>query len=181
MKAIIGIYDSSLGARSNETSGRAILARQREADVSNFHFIDNLSRAIQYCGRCLVEIIPHIYSTRETIRILGDDQKEKVVKLAQGGGTDPNGEKLYDLNTGVYDVSVKSGPSYATQREETREVLIEIMRGVPNVAPLITDFLMEHLDFQGAEKIAKRIQMTLPPAIQQAEAQEDIGSLPDGS
>ena len=46
MKSIIGIYDASLGARSNETSGRAIMARQREGDVSTFHFIDNLSRAI---------------------------------------------------------------------------------------------------------------------------------------
>ncbi|WP_230679624.1 hypothetical protein, partial [Streptococcus pneumoniae] len=40
IKAITGIYDASLGARSNETSGRAILARQREGDVSTFHFID---------------------------------------------------------------------------------------------------------------------------------------------
>jgi len=34
MKAIMGLYDASLGSRSNETSGRAILARQREGDVS---------------------------------------------------------------------------------------------------------------------------------------------------
>ena len=30
MKSIMGLYDASLGARSNETSGRAIMARQRE-------------------------------------------------------------------------------------------------------------------------------------------------------
>jgi hypothetical protein len=40
MKAIMGIYDASLGARSNETSGVAIRAR-REGDVSTFHFMDN--------------------------------------------------------------------------------------------------------------------------------------------
>ena len=33
MKAIMGLYDASLGARSNETSGRAILARMREGDT----------------------------------------------------------------------------------------------------------------------------------------------------
>ena len=53
MKSIMGIYDACLGARSNETSGRAIMARQREGDVSTFHFIDNLSRAIRHAGRIL--------------------------------------------------------------------------------------------------------------------------------
>jgi len=34
MKSIIGIYDAAMGARSNETSGRAIMARQKESDTS---------------------------------------------------------------------------------------------------------------------------------------------------
>ncbi|MEI9890938.1 MAG: portal protein [Caulobacteraceae bacterium] len=50
IKSILGLYDASLGAPSNETSGRAILARQREGDVSTFHFVDNLSRAIRHAG-----------------------------------------------------------------------------------------------------------------------------------
>jgi hypothetical protein len=33
MKSIMGLFDASLGAKSNETSGRAIMARQREGDV----------------------------------------------------------------------------------------------------------------------------------------------------
>jgi len=174
MKAIIGIYDSSLGARSNETSGKAILARQKEADVSNFHFIDNLSRAIQYAGRCLVEIIPAVYSERQTIRILGEDMKEKVIKLGQQS---TDGDKLYDLSIGRYDVTVKSGPSFSTQREETRETLIEIMRAVPGAGQYVGDILLEHMDFQGADKVAKRLRMLLPQNVQDAEnaeAREDI-------
>ena len=81
LKSIMGIFDPALGARSNETSGKAILARQRESDVSNFHFIDNLARAMGYAGKVLVEIIPHVYSARETVRILGEDMKEEVVRL----------------------------------------------------------------------------------------------------
>ena len=52
----MGLYDASLGARSNETSGRAILARQREGDVSTFHFQDNMSRAIRHAGRILIDL-----------------------------------------------------------------------------------------------------------------------------
>ena len=42
IKSVLGQHDASLGARSNETSGRAIIARQREGDVSQYHFTDNL-------------------------------------------------------------------------------------------------------------------------------------------
>jgi hypothetical protein len=176
IKSIIGIYDASLGARSNETSGRAILARQREADVSNFHFIDNLSRAIQYAGRVLVEIIPSVYSARQTIRILGDDMKEKVIKLAmEGQGSygsqpqEPGTERLYDLSIGKYDVTVKTGPSFSTQREETRETLMEIMKQVPGAAPILGDVLMDNMDFPGADTVAKRLKAMLPPQILAAE------------
>lgn len=174
IKAITGIYDASLGARSNETSGKAILARQKEGDVANFHFIDNLARAIRYAGQVLVEIIPSVYGPREAIRILGEDMKEKVVKLTQedGGAMLPGIEgepRLYNLAVGKYDVTVTSGPSYSTQREETRETLIEIMRQVPDSAPVLGDVLLEHMDFAGADKVAKRLQALLPPAVQMAE------------
>ena len=35
MKDVTGIHDAALGAKSNETSGVAISARQRESDISN--------------------------------------------------------------------------------------------------------------------------------------------------
>ena len=47
MKSIMGLYDASLGARSNETSGRAILARERQGDVATFMYHDNLNASIQ--------------------------------------------------------------------------------------------------------------------------------------
>lgn len=184
MKAITGIYDASIGAKSNETSGKAIMARERQGDVSNFHFIDNLNRAIQYCGRILVEIIPAVYSPKEVVRILGEDSKDQVIKLTQedGGSTKPgvNGEpRLYNLAVGKYDVTVASGPNFATQREETRETLIEIMRQVPDAAPFVGDVLLDHMDFVGADKVAKRLKALLPPEVRQAEEAEQNSDNPE--
>jgi hypothetical protein len=186
MKAITGIFDSSLGARSNETSGKAILARERQGDVSNFHFIDNLSRAIRYAGQVLVEIIPSVYSARETIRILGEDQAQKVVKLTQeaGGGREkgPGGKpELYNLTVGKYDVTVSTGPSFSTQREETRETLIEIMRQVPDSAAFLGDVLLDHMDFVGADKVAKRLKMLLPAEVREAEDAEGAEDNPEAA
>lgn len=173
MKATTGIYDASLGAQGNEISGRAIMARQREGDVSNFHFIDNLNRSIRYAGEVLVEIIPAVYGPRQTIRILGEDMREEVVALTQedgGGEIDPETGKrdLYNLNIGRYDVTVDSGPSYATQREEAREVLVEMFRARPELVPILGDLFMDNLHFQGADEAAKRLRAMLPPQVQAA-------------
>jgi hypothetical protein len=174
MNDITGIYPAAIGARSNETSGRAILARERQGDVSNFHFIDNLNRAIAYAGKVLVDIIPAVYSPKEAVRILGEDETAKVVNLTQEDGGSRRGgidgqPRLYNLAVGKYDVDVKTGPNFATQREETRETLIEIMRQVPDAAPFVGDVLLDHMDFVGADKVAKRLKALLPPEVRQSE------------
>lgn len=174
MKATTGIYDASLGAQGNETSGRAILARQREGDISNYHFVDNLNRAIAAAGQILVEIIPAVYGVRQSVRILGEDMREKVVTLTQedGGSQDEEpamdgGERLYNLSVGRYDVTVDSGPNYATQREEAREVFLELIRARPELGPILGDLLLERMDFQGADEAAERLRLLLPPQVQQ--------------
>jgi hypothetical protein len=174
MKAITGIYDSALGAQSNEVSGRAIMARERQTNTSNFHFLDNLNRAIEGAGRILVEIIPAVYSGRQTLRILGENKKEDVVHLmSQDGGSQEEGldgeQQLYNLSVGRYDVAVEAGVNYATARQETRETLIEIMKQVPGAAQFIGDIVIEHMDFEGADVLAKRLKMLLPPELQAAE------------
>lgn len=83
MKAIMGIYDAALGARSNETSGKAINARKVESDVSNFHFIDNLSKSIARTGRILIDLIPHVYTPGRALRVLGVDGKSYTVQTGQ--------------------------------------------------------------------------------------------------
>lgn len=83
MKSIIGLHDASLGARSNEVSGVAINARQREGDVSTFHFQDNQSRAIKHTGRIIIDLIPHVYNKPRIIRVLGEDGKEASKPINQ--------------------------------------------------------------------------------------------------
>jgi hypothetical protein len=80
MKSIMGLYDASMGARSNETSGKAIIARQREGDVSTFHFIDNMTRAIRQVGRICGDLIPKIYNEERMVRIIGEDDSNEQVK-----------------------------------------------------------------------------------------------------
>ena len=71
MKAIIGIYDASLGARGNETSGKAVLARQRRA-MSARSTLSTTCRALRHTGRILVDPDPKRFTTsRALFRVLG--------------------------------------------------------------------------------------------------------------
>ncbi|WP_372785028.1 portal protein [Phenylobacterium sp.] len=176
MKAIMGLYDASLGARSNETSGRAILMRQREGDVSTFHYVDNLNRAMRHAGRILLDLIPKVYSTPRVVRILGPDGQARAVPVNQPAPTqgpaqaqpDPMGqaheiEKIYDLTVGKYDLTVSSGPSFTSRREEAANQMLELIRAYPASAPVIGDLLAKNLDWPGADEVAQRLQAMLPP------------------
>lgn len=174
MKSILGIYDASLGARSNETSGRAIMARQREGDVSTFHYIDNLARAIRYAGRVLIDLIPSVYDKPRIVRVLGEDGSPKTVPVNQ---PDEHGN-VFALGRGKYDLVVETGPGYTTKRAEAAEFITEIIRANPQTAPLLMDVLARNMDMPEADKVAKRFQAMLPPPIQQMEAAED-GDEPD--
>jgi hypothetical protein len=183
VKAAMGMFDASLGARSNETSGRAILARQREGDVSNFHFADNLARAVRHAGRIALDLIPHAYSTARIIRTMGVDGTPQVVPVNQpvmlqegqppqiapepaAPGQDPevpDGATLhvFDLTAGKYDLTVETGPAFTTQREEAAMQMMELLRAFPAAAPYIGDILAKNLDWPGAEEIAKRLEIVV--------------------
>lgn len=171
IKRITGIYDASLGAKSNETSGKAIMARQREGDVSTFHYIDNLSRAIRHAGRILIDLIPKVYSTERIVRVLGPSGeqervplKTKVVVSKKGDdGKMEQIERVFDLSVGQYDLTVKVGPSFTSQREEAATQMIELIRAYPAAAPMIGDLLAKNLDWPGADEIADRMKAMLPP------------------
>jgi hypothetical protein len=168
MKAIMGLYDASLGARSNETSGVAIRARQREGDVSTFHFIDNLARAIRHAGRVIIDLIPHVYTPGRVIRVLGEAGQAQSVPLgAPAPGAGPV-DRIYDLSVGKYDLSVSSGPSFTSRREEAAVQMTELIRAYPAAAPVLGDLLARNLDWPGADEIAARLQKLLPPQLQAA-------------
>lgn len=185
MKAIMGIFDASLGARSNETSGRAIMARQREGDVSTFHFMDNLSRSIRHTGCVLIDLIPHVFTEARIMRVRGEDGSERAVtvnkpvpKTTEDGKPEMDDQgmpimTLHDLTVGKYDVTVSTGPSFTTRRQEAAAEMTEIIRAYPAIAPLIADLLAKNLDWPGADEMAERLKRMVPP-----QALGDDGGLP---
>lgn len=157
IKAATGIYDASLGARSNETSGRAILARQREGDVANFDYIDNLAYALKYDFEIINDLIPVIYDTERQIRIIGEDGAEKVVAVNKPVFDQQTGQwiTLNDLSRGRYDISVTVGPSYTTQRLEAAEALMQLANDPTPIGMVAKLGFLESLDTPGLDHLKK--------------------------
>ena len=169
IKATTGIYDASLGARSNETSGRAIIARQREGDVANYHYSDNLARSLRHAGRILVSIIPEIYSNKRVVRILGEDMSTTQRITLNAPFEDEEGiERMYDVRVGRYDVVVDVGPSFATKRQETQAAMLELTKVYPPLFEVGGDILIKAMDWPQAQELAERLQTLLPPELRPA-------------
>jgi CheY-like chemotaxis protein len=181
IKSATGQYDASLGAQGNETSGVAIQRRDHQSDVSTFHYVDNLSRAIRFIGRILVDLIPKIYDTKRVARILGEDGNSDLV------GIDPNQEQavvkhkndvgqevaaIYNPGVGTYDVVVKTGPSYSTKRQEAGEAMQQMTQANPELWHVIGDLLVSNMDWPGAEEMAKRLKATLDPKVVEADSSD---------
>jgi hypothetical protein len=171
---VIGIHQAGLGMKSNESSGRAILARQREGDTGTFHFIDNCVRAIRYTGMILVDLIPKIYDTQRVVRILGEDGKEKTITVNEEVPDDETNEidKIYDLGLGTYDVVCSAGASYTTRRQEASEAMMQILPQAPQLMQVAGDLIVKAMDWPGAEEIAKRLEGTLPPELRPKDDKE---------
>jgi hypothetical protein len=164
-KEVTGIYSAGLGDRSNEVSGVAIDSRRAEADVSNFDFIDNVARAMKYTGKILVDLIPKIYSGQRVIRILKPDGSEEAVQVNAPYMDDKMKERNYQLSAGRYDVAVDVGPSYATQREEARESMLDVLAKFPEAARFVADLVAKNMDWPDADEFAKRMKALVPPEV----------------
>jgi len=174
IKSTTGQYDSSLGATSNERSGRAILAREKQGDTGTYHYVDNLARAVRYITRQIVDLVPKIYDTQRIARIVGLDGDVKAVKIDP---TQPEPvrrmeddmgnviEKIYNPGVGKYDVCVTTGPSYMTKRQEAMDAMSQILQGNPQLWAVAGDLFIKNMDWPGAQEMSARFAKTIDPKL----------------
>ena len=165
MKDVTGIHDASLGIRSNETSGRAINARQREGDIAAITYYDNGNAAVLEAGDVINQLLSQIYDGTRIIRIIGEDEKIKFLKI-----NDPNDPRSPDLAVGRYDVALSTGASYTTRRVEAAQAMMDAVQVWPNLLEVAGDLVAKAQDWPGADDLAERLKKTIP---QQFLDQED--------
>jgi hypothetical protein len=181
MRATMGMYENSLGLHGQETSGRAILAREKQGDNATFHFVDNLSRAIALTGKIIVEVLPYFYDTARSVMHVGLDGARSVKQINQAlpaGEMTPDAKPENDIRTGKFAITVEAGPSYATKREESADKLGQLVQAYPPLMQVAGDLVVKAQDMPDSDEIAERLRATLPPQIQQMLQAKEQGQDP---
>lgn len=186
MKDVTGMGAASLGQKGNETSGKAILARQKEGDVSTFHYPDNLGKAMRHLARVVIQWVPHVYSERRVARIIGEDGETELAHLdptqpeSMRKVPDETGKirKIYNLGVGCYDVVATLGASYSTKRVEMAEMMAQLFQSQPALVPLLGDIFLGAQDIPGADRMARRLKAMLPPQAAAADGEDEEQQIP---
>jgi hypothetical protein len=182
IKSTTGLFDASLGARSNETSGVAIGRRDRQGETANYHYTDNLNTTLRHVGRCILDMWPAVYDGTRTMQIMGMDGKVKSVEInkpsVEQTETGEAVEKLMNDMSSVakFGVTISVGPSYDTLRQEAVDGMIQTAKNWPKLMDVAGDKVIRSMDWPMAEEIADRVEKTIAPELRDDEDGEQGGA-----
>jgi len=183
IQAALGMYQATLGAPSNETSGVAIESRKQQGEASNAHFPSHLAASLGQLGRVVLQMDARLADTQRKAPIMGVDGTPGSVTFApeqkeafqrQDGGT-----VSINPSVGTYGVRVVVGASYSTQRTQTNAAFAEIMRGNKELAPVVAPFWAQTLDFPGSDKFAQAMAAMAPAPVKAILQPEGADKGPD--
>jgi hypothetical protein len=146
------------------------MARQREGDIANLTYHDNGNAALLEAGDVINQLIPQIYDGTRIVRIIGEDEEPKFVRL-----NDPYDPKSINIASGNYDVALSSGTSYMTRRVEAAQAMMEAVQVWPQMMEIAGDLIAKAQDWPGATELAERLKKTIPPQLLSDDEQEKDG------
>jgi len=176
-------FDSSLGERTYDESGKALHQLRGITDLGSAHYGDNLKRSLRHYGRILVDLIPKVYNRARMESIVNEDGTDTLIKIdpnaprAVGKIQNPNGPnqpnvKVFNPRMGEYQVAVTTGPNYATRRIEAQEQITKLAQTLPQVAAALAPLIAKYSDWPGANEAYKLLMALLPQAAQMTQASE---------
>lgn len=185
IKASMGIFDASIGQRSNETSGIAQRERKKEGDITNFHFADNEERTRKAVGRILLKRIAIVDKGATSMTVRHEDGKTTDQVPIGTPYQHKSGRMItHVLGDAEYGVTVSSELSYGAAREEMHEKDVALIAADPELMWVIGDEMFATDDYPGADARAARMKrainmktpglieetnepQAIPPAVQQ--------------
>lgn len=130
------------GGAIDRRSADAVNAQQQIGDTGTFVFTDNYTKSIEYGGRILADLIPLIYDAERQVRIVAPDGEGEIVTINGADG-------MNDIRQQKFDVTIKTGPAFASMRERAADLLISLSENEA-FAPLVPDLIAKHLPLDGS-------------------------------
>lgn len=174
--------------RQNQKSGVALSKIQSEQAVGSYHLVDNYDRAIKLTGR----IVNH-WLTQTDVGELEKPLREAdgSHRLAKINSDEPveDGDHTYHFpiadDQGRYQVTISSGPSHESQREEGSEfadTLVQNLKGLPLAPPQAAQLLGLVIKLKQLGPLGDQMQEIVSPqnngqAQQFAQMQQQFGMM----
>src|ERR1700733_1603956 len=138
IQAAMGISPLPTAAqRQNQKSGTALTKIQSEQAVGSYHLVDSYDRAIKLTGRIMNHWLSETDLGETTRPVREADGKHKLVKInTDAAVVEDDHEYHFPIadDKGRYQVTISSGPSHESQREEGSEFVDTLMQNLPNMA-----------------------------------------------
>lgn len=178
--------------RAGEKSGIALSKIQTMEAIGAFHFTDNYDKFLGNIGFQINELIPAIYDTEREVPIRKADGTHATLRTVGNESHPLNDQGSYEVQglpedhlhtgQGKYDVTVSTGPSFESEREEASDFVDTLLERLPAlpVPPQIGQLIlakairMKNLGATGdeiADLLDPPQQDKMPPAAQAAIAQ----------
>jgi hypothetical protein len=200
MMSSLGMFKPDLGDQGKAISAVAIRQQQKPGDIATFEFYDNFVRSVEHSGRIINDMIPYYYDTERDVRLRNSDDTETFVPVntttgdalqkmqqnpAKYTGMDIESLKRQiqkkgmdaeynNIKAGKYGTVVTTGPTHATQRQESAENLLQLMQTPLGdlISKTSPDIVVKNMDFLDADEVAKRLRKTLPQGLYEPKAGE---------
>lgn len=152
IQAAMGLSPLPVSAqRQNEKSGVALQRIEAQSERGSFHFIDNYDRALEHGYRIMNNLLDKIYDAARDVGIRKPDETYKAIRINEPVRNEKTGAEETNpiVNeqgepAGEHDVTVSTGPSYDSQREQANafvDLLVQNVEALP-VPPEIKAELM---------------------------------------
>ena len=167
MNDTVGVQDASLGKKSNETSGRAVFARQDATDTGQSHVIDHMTRTLGNVGEALVHLAPYIYTHDQIAHVVFPDDAEGTVFVNHRIVDRQSGAVVLinSLDLGRFTCHAEAGPLDTTMNEEYIKTLGEVAKAFPQVIPIILPDLIQAMHAPGKDKLVAKLRQLQPPSM----------------
>ena len=180
IQAAMGISSLPTAAqRRNEKSGKALQQIQMQEQIGSFHFTDNFDRALENGGRQLNELVTRTYDTPRTVGARNPDDTHTLMRVTTSkhmnespmlDGQDTNAEPPLVIDQGEFDVTISTGPSFQSQREEasaTVDLLVGNIQQMPPPGTPAAKIMAKAIRLKNLGPIGDEISEILDPSDEQ--------------
>ena len=146
IQAAMGIMPLPTSAqRQNEKSGVALERIKSTSQQGSFHFVDHYEMSITECGKKLDELLDDYYDAARDVTVRDAAGETKTVRINDPQAVDQEAEEPLMLTDDPYDVTLSTGPSFESEREQATDFADTLVQNIQAIAAIAGPQAATHL------------------------------------